>query len=128
MDHMSDLLHRTCSQVEKELEEIYTRIEKSTQVAPSDIEIRDTLLHSLKSIKTVEAMIESDTRYGYSGSMYPRMTYPDYSGKRDSMGRYSRDTEKEDMMNRLNDMMRDVRTEDEAMAIRNAIDAVSRLR
>ena len=123
MDHMSDLLHRTCSQVEKELEEIYARIEKSTQVAPSDIEIRDTLLHSLKSIKTVEAMIESDTRYGYSGSRYPRMTYPDYSGSR-----YSRDTEKEDMMNRLNDMMRDVRTDDEAMAIRNAMDAVSRLR
>ena len=128
MDHMSDLLYRTCSQVEKELEENYARIEKSTQVAPSDIEIRDTLLHSLKSIKTVEAMTESDIRYGYSGSRYPRMTYPDYSGKRDSMGRYSRDTEKEDMMNRLNDMMRDVRTEDEAMAIRNAMDAVSRLR
>jgi len=67
MDHMSDLLYRTCSQVEKELEEIYARIEKSTQVAPSDIEIRDTLLHSLKSIKTVEAMTESDIRYGYSG-------------------------------------------------------------
>ena len=124
MDHMNDLLHRTCSQVEKELEEIYTRIEKSSQVAPSDIEIRDTLLHSLKSIKTVEAMIDSDARYGYSGSRSPRMTtYPDYSGNR-----YSRDTEKEDMMNRLNDMMRDVRTEDEAMAIRNAMDAVSRLR
>ena len=128
MDRFEDLLHAYCERIERELEELWIKkIDPATQLNPSDVEVMDTLFHSLKSLKTVMSMMEGDKRYdsGYSGSRYP---ISNYSGKRDSMGRYSRDTEKENMMNNLNDMMKNVRSDDEAIAIRNAMDAVSRIK
>lgn len=52
-----------------------------------------------------------------------------YSGRRgsSSRGSYSRDTEKEDMVRRLEDMMSKAKTEQEANAIRESIESISRL-
>lgn len=110
----------------KELEELYKKIERSPQISPSDLEIADTLLHSLKSLKTVMAMDSHDDNR-YSGtSISSRYYRPLYSG--DHMTRYSNDSEKTTMMDRLEDMMRNARSEDEAVRIKDAMDAVSRLR
>ena len=131
MDRLLELAHKYCECFEKELEDHLKKIDKPTPIAPSDIEIADTLWHGVKSMKTVEAMLEKS--YGeerYSGSYRMPVTRSDYySGRgRDSMGRYTRDNDKAEMMGMLEEKMRNVRTEDEAIAIRDAMDAISRLR
>ena len=134
--HNVELLERLCDRIEKELDEQYHKIEKASQISPSDLEITDTLLHALKSLKTVMAMEESDSRYsgGYSGARYRNEYYShypsvnDYSGSRDSMGRYSRDDEKSDVIARLEGMMRNVHNESDALSIKDAINAVNRIR
>lgn len=130
MDRLEDLLHNYCDMIEDELADLLPKMSKSNPIAPSDIEIMDMLLHSLKSLKTIVSMLEYND--GYSGSYYPHPRYESrysgrYSGKRDSMGRYTRDSEKTELMNRLEGMMNNVRTEDEAVAIRNAMEAVDRI-
>ena len=121
-----------CERLENELCDQYKKVEGSKQMSPSDLEITDTLAHTIKSLKTIMAM---DEKYydRYSGTrMYPDdrdyRSRVSYSGRRDSNGRYSRDSEKEDMIRHLEGMMNNVRTDDEAVSIRNAIDAVSRIR
>lgn len=132
MDRLLELAHKYCECFEKELEDHLKKIDKPNPIAPADIEIADTLWHGLKSLKTVEAML--DKSYGeerYSGSYRMPTTRPSdyYSGRgRDSMGRYTRDNDKAEMMGMLEDKMRSARTEDEAIAIRDAMDAISRLR
>lgn len=127
MDYFEDLANKYCDRFKRELEEKYHQIENSKQISPSDLEIIDTLFHCIKSIKTVLAMDESTNRY--SGRYYPMYSGGDYSGRgRDSMGRYTRDNDKASMMGMLEDKMRSVRTEDEAMAINDAMAAISRLR
>ena len=131
MDRLLELAHKYCECFEKELEDHLKKIDKPTPIAPSDIEIADTLWHGVKSMKTVEVML--DKPYGgerYSGSYRMPVSRSDYysGGGRDSMGRYTRDNDKAEMMGMLEDKMRSVRTEDEAMAIRDAMDAISRLR
>lgn len=130
MDRLMELAHKYCECFEKELEDHLKKIDKSSPIAPSDIEIADTLWHGVKSIKTVEAMLDKPySEERYSGSY--RMPYSSdyYSGRgRDSMGRYTRDSEKAEMMGMLENKMRTVRTEEEAIAIRDAMDAISRLR
>ena len=69
----------------------------------------------------------------YSGNSY-RGTYTvqtgdhGYSGRRGMTSRgYSRDSEKEDMVRRLEDMMSRAKTDQEANAIRESIDSINRL-
>ena len=128
MDYLEELLHKYCERITQELDEKFVSIENVPKITPQDLEVIDMLLHSLKSIKTVLAMVESDNKY--SGTYYPRYSGNySYSGRnRDSMGRYTRDNDKASMMGMLEDKMRNVKSEDEAMAIKNAMDAVSRLR
>lgn len=114
-----------------ELCELLPKLNVDGPKAPSDIEIMDMLLHSIKSAKTTMAMLESEDRNSdsrYSGNRYSHPRYEArYSGKRDSMGRYTRDSEKSDIINRLEGMMNNARTEDDAVAIKSAIDTVKRL-
>ena len=138
---LHELTEKYCERIEHELEDQLKKVEKSNPVSVSDMEIIDTLWHSLKSIKTVASMLEYDERSGYSGRYHdgmtrdPRMNYGysgnDYSGRnrnRDSMGRYSGHNDSDELMAMLEEKMRYVRSEDDAMAIRNAMDAVSRIR
>lgn len=147
MTNLFELTERYCERIERELEDQLKKIDKSNPVSVSDMEIIDTLWHSLKSIKTVAAMLESYEENGYSGRYQegkirdPRMSYGysgnsnngggtnSYSGRnrnRDSMGRYSGHNDGNDLMVMLEEKMRYARSEDDAMAIRNAIDAISR--
>ena len=141
MDHLLDLAYKYCDRYEKELDDMYKKIEKAPTISPSDVEIADALWHSVKSILTTKAMIESDDRSrGYTGASVrlPHIPNVGYTGEsnpdgytsrgRDSMGRYTRDSEKTALLDMLEDRMRNVRTEDEAMAIREAMDAINRLR
>jgi hypothetical protein len=82
----------------KELEDMLCeeldKIAKKGELTAGSLDVIQKLTHSLKSLKTIEAMEES----GYSGGMYPMYRYSyDMDGgnsyamqRRDSMGRYSR--------------------------------------
>lgn len=155
MHKVLELLEKYCERVEKELEDLYKKIDKVDTISPADVNTMDTLLHSLKSIKTVYAMVESKLREeeeydgysgrrfyasygrgggqsgenysgrgGQSGNRYPMMQDTNYSGRRDSRGRYSRDSEKDDAMMCLENMMNRTRSDSEANAIREAMDAL----
>lgn len=138
MNLLLDLADKYCERYTKELDDQFRKIEKSNQLSPADVEMTDALWHSIKSILTSKAMLESyDDRYSgayysgnsMSGDHYNRMYPKDYSGRgRDNMGRYTRDNDKASMMGMLEDKMRSARSEDEAMAINDAMAAISRLR
>ena len=134
-----DFLERINERLECELEDYFEKkIEPVPNMTIQDAEIIDLFLHSMKSLKTIMAMDGYDDEEKYSGSRYYPQTgysgdhnYPirnNYSGRRDSMGRYSRDSEKEDMMHKLDGMMRNAKSEDEAISIKSAMDALSRLK
>ena len=121
MHKIEDVLDNYCERLTKELGDLYVKISKSDTLSTQDLDAMDKLLHALKSNKTIAAMVEYDDKEeepskGYSGKKY-------YSGRR-----YSRDSERDDIVRKLEDMMRSVRNEDEAMAIRDAIDTVNRMR
>ena len=114
-----------CTRLEDELADQFKRVQVSKQMSPSDLEITDTLLHALKSIKTIMAMDEKYTDSRNEGASSsdrhyaPRSTYS---------GRRSSSRESEEIIRYLENKMNSVRTEDEAIAIKNAIDAVSRVK
>lgn len=139
MHKLEETLEWYCERIEKELTDLKSKLSKNEMTMPSqDLETMDYLLHSMKSLKTVMAMLEHEDDYpseskGYSGRYYePRYTTPrysgeDYSGRR--MGRgYSRDSrDNNDSVRILESMMSRARTEGEAMAIQDAINAVNRM-
>ena len=140
MHKLDDILDKYCERITKELGDLYTKISKSETLSAQDLDAMDKLLHAIKSNKTVIAMIEYDDEQdeepsreysvnGYSGKRYYNNGY---SGRRNvpisGNGRmYSRDSEHDDIVRKLESMIRNVRTEDEAMAIRDAIDTVNRM-
>ena len=98
-------LHELCETVSGEISEANKKIRSSNgKLSPGDVEYLDKLTHMLKSIKTTIAMMESEDEEGYSN------WYPYYGGsyaggrgmsrarrggrnaRRDSMGRYSRES------------------------------------
>lgn len=84
--YMKELEDMLCEELDK--------IAKKGELSAGSLDTVQKLTHSLKSLKTIEAMEES----GYSGGMYPMHRYSyDMDGgnsyamqRRDSMGRYSR--------------------------------------
>ena len=134
-----ETLEKYCERIEKELDDEYKKIEKLNPLPPAELEIVDKLLHSIKSVKTVLAMLEySDDEDGYSGKYYSAPSYTkryisddrrysgdDYSGRRRG---YSRDSEKSDMIRRLEGMMSRVRSDEEAQAINDALDVLERMK
>ena len=136
MHKLDEILENYCERIEKELDDLYTKISKSDTMSAQDADLMNKLLHALKSDKTVWAMIEyedrDDDRYsgrGYSDNGYSGSRY--YSGRRSipSMGtrNYSRDSEREEMIRKLENMMGRVRNDAEAVALRDAIDTVNRM-
>lgn len=125
-----ELLDRVCDRLSKELEDQIRKIDKLPQMTPQDLEIVDTILHGIKSLETVKAMKESGYSSGYSGyKMTYSSRYPDYSGRsRDSMGRYSGHDDRGELMERLDEMMRNARSDEEARAIQDAMNSLSRVR
>ena len=137
MHKLNEMLENYCEKIEKELGDLYIKINKTDTLSTQDLDAMDKLLHALKSTKTVWAMIEYGD--GYSGSRYPDNGYSGtnrhYSndvGYRSiqSLGRsndYSRDTERGDMIRKLENMINRTRTDAEAMVIRDAIDTINHM-
>ena len=127
MHKLEDVLENYCERITKELGDLYVKISKSDTLSTQDLDSMDKLLHALKSDKTAIAMVEYDDKEDdYSGKNYSGKKY--YGESKYSGRRYSRDSERDDMVRKLEDMMRNVRDEDEAMAIRDGIDTVNRMR
>lgn len=132
-----ELYEKICDRLDCELDDYFHKqIVNAPSMNLQDAEIIDLILHSLKSIKTIMAMEGYEEPTEYSGSRYMPNTYSgtrnysgrNYSGRRDSMGRYSRDSEKEEMMHKLDTMMQNAKTEEEAMALRSTMDALARVK
>lgn len=140
MNKAKELLEKYCERIEKELGDLYKNIEKSDTMPPATLEVMDKLLHSMKSVKTTLAMLEyGNEDDGYSGKYYSAPIYErrysqngysgrdDYSGRRMMNKGYSRDSEKHDMIRKLEDMMARVRSDEEAMAIQDTLDVLNRM-
>lgn len=97
MDYMKDL-ETLCRVLSDQISDI-TRKAKNG-ISSGDLETIDKLTHSLASVKKIMAFMEDEDGYSGNGGSY-RNSYRGsyrgpsrdgyYSGKRDSMGRYSRD-------------------------------------
>ena len=106
MDEMLKDLHELCEMYGDWIHEAKDKLRRNgSSISVGDADYLDKLTHSLKSIKTTVAMMESeDDEGGYSGRMMPR--YGGYAyendgnrgmsnagrmnARRDSRGRYSR--------------------------------------
>lgn len=102
MDYMKDL-EALCRILSDQISDV-TRKAKNG-ISSGDLETIDKLTHSLASVKKIMAFMEGED--GYSGSYRNsyRGSYHDgnYSGKRDSMGRYSRNG----LAEKMRDLMMD---------------------
>lgn len=141
---LEETLEHLCEKIEKELGDLDTKMSKSDSPSMADVDVMQKLLSSLKSIKTVMAMLEEYGEEGYSGASngsggnrggysgryrYEPIMRNNYSGENYSgrRGGYSRDSENDDVVQRLEGMMGRARSEREAMAIRDAINTISRM-
>ena len=135
MHQTRELLEKYCDRITKELQDLHKKIDKSETLAPADLESMNKLLHSMKSVKTILVMPEYDTDEddGYSGRYMPNTNTRRYSGNRynndgySGKRSYSRDSEKSDMIRKLENMMDRVRTEDEALAIQDTLNVLNRM-
>jgi hypothetical protein len=110
MDKKLETLYDLCEILDRELEDANEKIRKAGgKLSSGDLDVIDKMTHALKSIKTTIAMIEADSdEGGYSGRYMPYYGGMSYAGdhgnmdgssyagrmnaKRDSMGRYSRNS------------------------------------
>ena len=74
------------------------QITRKGELTAGSLDTVDKLTHSIKSIETIIAMHDS----GYSNT-HPY--YREHSGKRDAMGRYSRDDARDSMIHDLRELM-----------------------
>lgn len=110
MDNIYKLKDMLCDELEE--------YGKRGELSAGSLDIIDKLSHALKSVTTIIAMEDADG--DYSGNTYPRgdgrRSYRSYASgrrnaRRDSMGRYSREYNRdysgavEDMVSQLRDMM-----------------------
>lgn len=146
MHDLYDELEKTCERATKELCDLNNRLETNkNMISPTDVDMMDKLTHTIKSIKKVMTILdeydENQNRYsggmyytqpmwdrGYSGNSY-HGTYTvatgdpghSYSGRRSSRHMYSRDTERDNMMSELDNMLNNARDDREADLIRKVM-------
>ena len=96
MDLYNDL-EEICERLSKELKKANEKL-NGREMTAADTAYMDQLLHSLKSVKTVMAMMDAeneDDGRSYEGRSYEGRSYRGSSGRsgrrRDAMGRYSGD-------------------------------------
>lgn len=130
-----DALHDLKNVLEKEI----TKVVSKGEIAPTEVKVIGDVVDILKDIETICAMkdyADDDHSYamptrGYSTERYsrrnPEYYYDDYSNKRDSRGRYSRHTEKDEMIGKLEKMMRNASSEEERMDISECIEKLERM-
>lgn len=111
MEDILELLYEDCDLVSKKLQRMTEKFRQHGDIPNSEVDLFDKLTHSLKSIKTTIAMIESEQDQGYSGYHGPYYSQNNsYRGNsyrnRNSMGRYSRTDGLEEMLSGLSDEKR----------------------
>ena len=112
MDIMKDL-ETLCDVLSDKIAE-KTRKIKNGGMSDGDLDTIDKLTHSLASVKKIMAFVEDED--GYSGN-WPDGSYRDsyrgsyrggsYARKRDSMGRYSRGYSRNDLADKMRELMMD---------------------
>lgn len=108
MKSLSTIKNKVCD----ELDEIADNGDWSA----GTLEAVDKLTHTLKSIKTIEAMEDK----GYSNDSYPKYTERYHDSRYDD--RYSRDG----MIDRLQRMLNEASTDKDKRAIKECIDKMER--
>ena len=124
MEYMYELKDLLCEELEK--------IAKEGELTAGSLETIDKLTHSIKSIATIMAMEDA----GYSRDYVGKYVGGSYAQRRDSMGRYSRrgsyarrrgysrDEEKDKMIEKLEKMMEHTDDMNAKNAIEQAINAI----
>lgn len=108
MNDTLELLYELCDMTTNKLWMLKEKFSKNNREIPNnDVDLFDKLTHSLKSIKTTIAMMESEGDSGYSGNYHgPYYGQGSYNHgnsyrNRNSMGRYSRTNGLHDMIDNL---------------------------
>lgn len=92
MDYTKDF-ENLCETLSEQLSDLTRKVKNG--MSGGDLEMIDKLTHSLKSVKSIMAMMEDEGysgRYPYIGGSYRGGSYARVRGsnaRRDSMGRYS---------------------------------------
>lgn len=152
MEEKIKTLYELCETISRELEDANDKIRKAGgKISAGDVDYIDKLTHSLKSIKTTIAMMESEEDDGgYSGRYMPMygggMSYErggsyargrGSNARRDSMGRYSgRGYSRnrgysyadgmEDLLTEMKEMMGDL-TEEKRHEVQRFVDKMERM-
>lgn len=115
--HMEDIREMLCDELDK--------IGSQGELNAGSLDTIDKLAHSIKSLDTIMAMEESgysQTNYDEHGHNYMRgNAYPRRSSRRGNSYRYSRDEGREQMVERLEDMMNEAQDNTVKQAIQKAI-------
>ena len=135
---MDRSLERLKSVLNKEID----KIAEKGELTPAEIKPLGDIIDIYKDIETICAMEDykyDDSSYAMSNRGYSTarhevrpdwdnrgMYYDDYSSKRDSRGRYSRNSEKEEMIEKLEHKLRNAKTEEERRYINECIDELER--
>ena len=96
------IYHKTKEMLERALEDVANKGE----ITSANLDIIDKLTHSIKSIDTIEAMERSSyADHSFDSRPSRNMHYDyEYGRKRDSMGRYSRDGEKAEIIAEMHEL------------------------
>lgn len=132
-------MHKIINYLEKELDRLEEKIERNGELSKMDLECGDLQAHFLKSLLIVEPMLNDAYSYGGGNSN-------GYSGRRDSMGRYtdggsyaryndggysgrrySREEGRSYMANKLEKMMEDAPSEEERQVLQQAMDRLKNM-
>lgn len=135
MEELEDML---CEELDK--------IGKEGKLTAGNLDAIQKLTHSLKSIKTIEAMEEGGYSRDYSGRMYPMYYGNSYedgnrdmggnsyargrgsNARRDSMGRYSRNYSRDDgMVEELRELMEDAPNQHIKQKMQSLITEIERM-
>ena len=127
MNDTLELLYELCDMTTNKLWMLKEKFAKNNREIPNnDVDLFDKLTHSLKSIKTTIAMMESEEEGGYSGNYHGSYAQGNsYRGssyrnmKCNSMGRYSRTNGLHDMIDNL--------PEDKMMQVQRYIEEMGRM-
>ena len=87
-------MHKLIEYICDELEELERKADKGGKLTMSEIQYGDVLAHFKKNLLTGDAMMEGEEEYSNtSGNSYARGR--GRNARRDSMGRYSRESERD---------------------------------
>ena len=100
------------------------KIARKSDLSAGDLETVHKLTDTIKNIDKI--CMSEDDGYSGDGEYYGRSNNSYAGRRRDSMGRYSRDGSKENMLSKLENMLDNADTEKTKLAIRRCINELER--